>query len=350
MLLTVFSTGGGRVKKYIWGTGHLGRFAHTQLQENQIEIFGYIDNNQDNQNDCHKIYPPQILESEDVVIIATFYYVDIKAQLEEMGVKNYIYYEDLALATGKFSIYYQAFRGIFDEIEVHKKIYIKLYNLLADDLSCQVYSDIMNYRMSMDTQFTTRAMERCLTEGEQYFDRMIIEKFQKDVEFFDVGGYDGESTLGFVKYVSEYKKIWFFEPDINICEKSKERLKKIENIEFIAAAAGENKGMVQYNALGGGGGIIEIDGTEMVPTVALDEYISGSNAYVKMDVEGYELSVLKGMKNSIMKYKPMLAVSVYHKPGDIHTLISTILSWNNSYKVYMRHYTPVYADTVCYFL
>ncbi len=123
-----------------------------------------------------------------------------------------------------------------------------------------------------------------------------------------------------------------------------------ENITFITACVGEGRGTVHYNALGGGGGMVEVDGAEIIATVALDEYISSDSAYVKMDVEGYELSVLKGMKNSIIMYKPMLAVCVYHKPGDIHTLISTILAWNPSYKVYMRHYTPVYADTVCYFL
>lgn len=286
-----------------------------------------------------------------MVIIATIFCVDIKVQLEGLGIKNYIYYDDLALATGKFDIYYQAFKGIFDEIEVNKEKYMQLYDFWADELSCQIYSDIMNYRMSMDTQFTVRAMEKSLAEGEQYFDRIIIDKLQENTEFFDVGGYDGESTLSFVKFASHpNKKIYFFEPDASICEESKRRLEHIDNITFITAAAGEDKGIVHYNALSGGGGMIEVDGADTIPTVALDEYISGSNAYVKMDVEGYELSTLKGMKNSIVKYKPMLAVSVYHKPGDIHMLISTILSWNPSYNVYMRHYTPVYADTVCYFL
>lgn len=340
--------GGGR--RYVWGTGHLGRFAYTQLQKNQIEVSGYIDNNQNNLDDYNKIYPPYILHSEDVVIIATFFYVEVKEQLEKMGIRNYIYYEDLALSTGKFDIYYQAFKGIFDEIESNKEKYMQLYDILSDNLSCQVYSDIMNYRMSMDVQFTIKAMEKSLVEGEQYFDRIIIEKLQKNTEFFDVGGYDGESTLSFIKYALQYKKIYFFEPDAGIFEESKKRLRCIENITYIMAGAGEDRGIVHYNALGGGGGMIEADGAEIIPTIALDEYISGSNAYVKMDVEGYELSALRGMKNSIMKYKPMLAVSVYHKPGDIHMLISTILSWNPSYKVYMRHYTPVYADTVCYFL
>lgn len=346
--LTVFYWGGGR--KYIWGTGRLGRFVYAQLQKKQIEVSGYIDNNQYNLNDYNKIYSPQVLDSKDVVIIATFFYAEIKEQLERIGIKSYIYYEDLALATEKFGVYYQAFKGIFDEIEVNKEKYIQLYGLFADTLSCQVYSDIMNYRMSMDTQYTINAMKRSLAKGEQYFDRVIVDKLQNDTEFFDVGGYDGESTLSFVKVVPSYKKIWFFEPDDSICDESKKRLESIENITYITAAVGEERGIVHYSALGNGGGVIEADGAETISMVALDEYISGGNCYIKMDVEGYELSALKGMKNSIIKYKPMLAVSVYHKPGDIHILISTILSWNPSYKVYMRHYTPIYADTVCYFL
>ena len=84
--------------------------------------------------------------------------------------------------------------------------------------------------------------------------------------------------------------------------------------------------------------------------VKLDDYISGRNSYVKLDVEGYEAEVLQGMKNSILRFKPLLAVSVYHIPGDIHKMAEMLLSWNPDYKVYIRHYTKSYADTVCYFV
>ena len=44
------------------------------------------------------------------------------------------------------------------------------------------------------------------------------------------GGFDGESTLDFIKYIGDYQKIYLFEPDKNIIEETKRRLQKEKNI------------------------------------------------------------------------------------------------------------------------
>ena len=112
----------------------------------------------------------------------------------------------------------------------------------------------------------------------------------------------------------------------------------------------EKTDTAHYDAIGKGAGAIADSGTEIIRTVALDDYIEDGRIYIKMDIEGHEMYALKGMKNSIMRYKPLLAISVYHQCGDMHKLVDVILSWNPDYKVYMRHYTNTYADTVCYFV
>ena len=67
-----------------------------------------------------------------------------------------------------------------------------------------------------------------------------------------------------------------------------------------------------------------------------------------MDVEGAELSTLKGAKETIKKYKPRLAVCVYHKLEDILEIPQYILSLDPSYRLYMRNYESFGLETVLY--
>lgn len=97
-----------------------------------------------------------------------------------------------------------------------------------------------------------------------------------------------------------------------------------------------------------GRGVSEFGQVE-VDCIKLDDRISSSGAYIKIDVEEYEEQVLLGMKNAIQKYKLQLSVSLYHRPGDFWKLCNMIMKWNTEYKLILRHYQDNYADTRCYF-
>jgi hypothetical protein len=70
--------------------------------------------------------------------------------------------------------------------------------------------------------------------------------------------------------------------------------------------------------------------------------------FIKMDIEGAELNALIGSRNTIVKNKPILAISIYHKKKDIFEIINYILSLNLNYKFYLRHYSLGKSETILY--
>jgi hypothetical protein len=88
-----------------------------------------------------------------------------------------------------------------------------------------------------------------------------------------------------------------------------------------------------------------------VKLVSLDEYLPAEErsqiTYIKLDIEGAELDALEGMKETIVKYKPRLAICIYHLPTDLWKIPLLIHRLNPAYKLYIRQHHPV-NETVCY--
>ncbi len=68
-----------------------------------------------------------------------------------------------------------------------------------------------------------------------------------------------------------------------------------------------------------------------------------------MDVEGAELDILKGATITIAKFKPILALSAYHKLDDFWTLTNFIKSIRPDYEFAMRQYATTTEDITDWF-
>lgn len=89
-----------------------------------------------------------------------------------------------------------------------------------------------------------------------------------------------------------------------------------------------------------------------VPLRSIDKLVETGEIekidFIKLDVEGAELETLRGAKNSIHRFKPKLAVSLYHRPNDLFELIQYIRSEFPFYKFSLGHYTIHQEETVLY--
>lgn len=190
----------------------------------------------------------------------------------------------------------------------------------------------------------------------QYFDLAELKKHKIENEIFvDVGAFDGQSSVMFVQWAGKYKKIIVLEPDPKNREKCKQSLEAIgAEYEMLPFGAWDRPEQLFFiSGLNGASHIEECNQENsekkiVIQVDALDNLIHEEVSYMKMDIEGAEINALKGAENIIKKYKPKLAICVYHKKEDIWEIPKLILGYVPEYKLYLRHYSPFKDETVLY--
>lgn len=189
--------------------------------------------------------------------------------------------------------------------------------------------------------------------NEQYFDNTIIHLNEKE-SFVDAGVWDLGTSIIFgekcrQKGIRDYHS-FAFEPD-NI---NYERCKKIQQtqmldfISLIHAGLWNENGIQRFNGMGNGGSSVSNRGYE-AQMFALDHYnFDRKVTFIKMDIEGAELSALKGGSGLIKTEKPKLAICIYHKSEDLTDIPIFIKELVPEYKFYIRHYSNTDCETVLY--
>ena len=118
-------------------------------------------------------------------------------------------------------------------------------------------------------------------------------------------------------------------------------------VQLQMAAVGREAGVVKMN---GGGTVASAVGSGNVEVrcVALDDVAGDPPTYVKMDVEGYELEALAGLRRTMAMHPPILAVTCYHAVDHLWKIPNFIHSVNPDYRLHLRRYAEDCWETVCY--
>ena len=87
-----------------------------------------------------------------------------------------------------------------------------------------------------------------------------------------------------------------------------------------------------------------------IQVVALDDVVADTIiGMIKMDIEGAEFDALHGAGNTILRDKPLLAICVYHRQGDMLAIMDFLHELVPEYRFRLRHYSIMNGnDTVLY--
>lgn len=228
----------------------------------------------------------------------------------------------------------------------------KIYNLLSDEKSKKLFNNTVMYRKS----FSMDHYPIPETNGikEQYLGSEIGLNCDNFANYIDIGAYDGDSIKNIYNKYGKFKKLIAIEPSVKNLNKLIKVMEDNEIAEekflFPVGISDEFKSMGFNEGVGNGEGdhFSEFAKDKLI-IAPLDGLIFDFKpTFVKMDVEGSEKSALKGMKKIITKYKPCLAVSLYHLPEDILEIPLLVHELNDEYKLFMRQYSHNGFELVLY--
>lgn len=244
--------------------------------------------------------------------------------------------------------YYEYLEPVID-IKNNFLNYEKVFKLLADEKSKDIFCDILMARITKLEKYYRKAYEKS-KEYQQYFALDVLPQADANSVYVDCGGYTGDTAERFIKCYSEaYKSIYIYEPDPRNAFQAKKNLEKEHDIYVRQCGVGRDNQIAYFNSKGTQTSSIQKKGIE-VKIVSLDKDVNEDITFIKMDIEGEESNAIAGAKRHILEEKPICAICLYHKMQDIWKLPLQIMKINPDYKLYLRHYMENYMETVAYFI
>ncbi len=226
--------------------------------------------------------------------------------------------------------------------EKHKKEFDWVYSRLADETSKKTFSNIIKYKLSGKIGY----LLNCEVSTDEPYETFL--KLQNE-NFIDLGAYNGDTVLDFISRDKNYSHITAVEPDIKTFKKLQNNTRQIENLDLINSCVSDKCGEVFFNMKAGRNSSIQKNGIE-TNCISVDS-LNLDATYIKMDVEGEEGNAILGAKETILKNKPKMLISAYHRTDDFLTIPKTVLSIRDDYKIYIRHFSYLPAwDTNFYFI
>ena len=186
----------------------------------------------------------------------------------------------------------------------------------------------------------------------QYNIKNIFE-VKNDAVVFDIGAFKGDTAYFFSKKCSNKARIYAFEPDENnykVLLKIKDKY-KLNNVIASNILFSNLETEINFLSMDLNRPAVKMKST------TIDKFVEENNFekidYIKMDVEGAEKNILEGSIKTIKKFKPFLAIAIYHGGKlfmedfyNIPIFIKNVI--NEDYEYYIRTFHPAGLETILF--
>lgn len=173
--------------------------------------------------------------------------------------------------------------------------------------------NLPRYRVSLEVDPDDHIGARII-KGRKFYETDLLEDIERRArpgKIIDVGAHIGNHTVYFAGVMN--REVISFEPD----ESNRAQLKGnvafndlASRVKILPAAAGSASGFCRTEAMreGNSGMTRVIPGEGTTPIVAIDDLALFGISVIKIDTEGFELEVLRGARETIIRERPLLYI------------------------------------------
>ena len=299
--------------------------------------------------------------------------------LDEAGIskKGYV---------GRFFVYgVEFFDGVLAGIDRREQV----ARIFDDEFSRVTFYSLLMYRLTSDPNYLTRVgvghgvepyCPNSYVFNEDFF------RFGDDEIYVDGGSFVGETIEKFIRATgNRFSRIFSFEPSAQNVASIRQRIAALSaelldgvdmhrieiqqkglwssdtELQFYRALmvsdAEQGQGSNPQSAHFIEGGILnhvhdyerESAVLETLSVTTVDAVTGGEASLIKLEIEGAELAALNGAVGTIRTSRPKMALSVYHKAEDLHTIPDFVTGLDLGYRYALRQHNPLVPDaTVLY--
>ena len=176
----------------------------------------------------------------------------------------------------------------------------------------------------------------------------------------DCGGCWGDSALYFANAVGPSGRVLtmeFIPTNLDVLRKNLALNPKLSpSVTVIEAPVGERSGITFYSQDNGPGSRVSSTPSPELnlscESVSIDDLVDRQNLsevhFIKMDIEGAEQSALRGAERTIRRFRPKLAIAVYHSPADYSMIPQWLDQLGLGYRFTMDHFTIYGEETILF--
>lgn len=339
----------------MWGAGEIAEEVNHYLQMNNISLADvFVDDEYYSEGelfDGKRVISCSMLEekytSVDVILGCSNY--EKISLLEKIEVVHKVFY----LFSYSYGIYNKT---PLSEIEENIHEFQKIYNMLADELSCKNYLAFLKTRISGNNSYILNIFKN----ETNYFNNDIFHINDREV-FVDIGAYDGDTIRLFLNENNgHFKYIYALEPD----QTSRSMLEgyvqrsDLQNVMIEGKIPWREKGKLVFASKDNGqlSSLVFNDDNLMegnesaILAEPLDEMFEYTEYVTLIKINYLEgaKEALQGAKNILRVHKPKLAISVGFDCTNIRSLLMLIKEINPEYKLYLRYNRGTISTLTCY--